>query len=134
MLTLLKAVRPSIRKKMLLQKVDTFEKAITVLLSEEQANADTRQCSGSTSEPRDAEVFATSAYKKDQRSERQNFSTRKSTPRSDYKCYRCDKKGAHFQNERPAIDKKCNRCDLVGHMGTPAKSPVTNPRPGMPMP
>ena len=35
MLTLLKAVRPSIRKKMLLQKVDTFEKAINVLLSEE---------------------------------------------------------------------------------------------------
>ena len=94
MLTLLKAVRPSIRKKMLLQKVDTFEKAITVLLSEEQANADTRQCSGSSpsSESQNADVFATSAYKKDQRSERQNFSTGKSTPRSDYICYRCDKK------------------------------------------
>ena len=66
MLTLLKAVRPSIRKKMLLQKVDTFEKAINVLLSEEQANNDTRQCS--SSESQNAEVFATSAYKRDQRS------------------------------------------------------------------
>ena len=51
MLTLLKAVRPSVRKKMLLQKVDTFEKVISVLLSEEQTNSDTRQCS----EPKDAE-------------------------------------------------------------------------------
>ena len=43
MLTLMRTVRPQIRKKMLLQKVDTFEKAITVLLSEEQANSDARQ-------------------------------------------------------------------------------------------
>ena len=72
MLTLLKAVKPQIRKKMLLQKVDTFDKAVMVLLSEEQANADSKQCS----EPKDAAVFATSAYKRDQRAERQNFQSK----------------------------------------------------------
>ena len=115
MLTLLKAVRPSIRKKMLLQKVDTFEKAINVLLSEEQANSDTRQCSESVSEPRDAEVFATSAYKRDQRSERQNFSTSKSMPKPDYVCVRCKKAGQHFQHECPSVDRKCMRCEKRGH-------------------
>ena len=66
-------------------------------------------------------MFATSAYKKDQRSERQNFSTSKSTPRSDYTCYRCDKTGDHYQNECPAIGKKCNKCDGIGHFGATCK-------------
>ena len=100
---------------MLLQKVDTFEKAINVLLSEEQANSDTRQCSESVSEPRDAEVFATSAYKRDQRSERQNFSTSKSMPKPDYICVRCKKAGRHFQHECPSLDRKCMRCEKRGH-------------------
>ena len=103
MLTLLKAVRPSIRKKMLLQKVDTFEKAINVLLSEEQANSDARQCSGSSSEPPDAEVFATSAYKRDQRSERQSFSTNSNMPEPGYVCSRCRAVGKHFSVNCPAI-------------------------------
>ena len=104
---------------MLLQKVDTFEKAINVLLSEEQANSDTRQCSGS--EPKDADVFATSAYKKDQKSEHQNVNTSKSTPRSDYSCYRCNTVGHHYQNECPHIDKKCYKCDAVGHLSSTCK-------------
>ena len=125
MLTLLKAVRPSIRKKMLLQKVDTFEKAITVLLSEEQANADTRQCSGSTSESKDADVFATSAYIKDQRSERQNFST-SNTTKPDYTCYRCNKVGQHYQSDCPFSDKICFKCDRVGHLGSTCKRQPTS--------
>ena len=115
MLTLLKAVRPSIRKKMLLQKVDTFEKAINVLLSEEQANSDARQCSGSSSEPPDAEVFATSAYKRDQRSERQSFSTNSNMPEPGYVCSRCRAVGKHFSVNCPAISRKCTNCDKVGH-------------------
>ena len=85
MLTLLKAVKPSIRKKMLLQKVDSFEKAINVLLSEEQANSDTRQCSGT--EAQNAEVFAMSSYRRDQQSQRASTSTTSNTPKSDYTCY-----------------------------------------------
>ena len=115
MLTLLKAVRPSIRKKMLLQKVDTFEKAINVLLSEEQANSDARQCSGSSSEPPDAEVFATSAYKRDQRSERQSFSTNSNMPERDYVCSRCRAIGKHLSDNCPAISRRCTNCDKIGH-------------------
>ena len=114
MLTLLKAVRPTIRKKMLLQKVDTFEKAITVLLSEEQANSDARMCS----EPKDAAVFAMSSYRREQQSDRQSSSiSGRKIPKPDYECYRCLKVGKHYPNDCPAIDQKCNRCEYRGHFG-----------------
>ena len=41
----IRAVKPQYRKKMLLEKVDTLDKAMAVLLSEEQANIDSKQCS-----------------------------------------------------------------------------------------
>ena len=114
MITLLKAVRPTIRKKMLLQKVDTFDKAIQVLLSEEQANADTKLCS----EPKDAEVFAMSAYKKDQRNERQSGNEkRRRRCHPEYACSRCTEVGKHNQDECWTITKTCNKCNTVGHIG-----------------
>ena len=93
---------------MLLQKVDTFEKAINVLLSEEQANADTKQCSGSESQ--NAEVFAMSAYRRNQNSER----SKPNEGKSEYVCQRCLKPG-HRQEKCFARDKKCNDCDKIGH-------------------
>ena len=111
MLTLLRAVKPAIRKKMLLEKVVTFEKAIAILLSEEQANADSKQCS----EPKDAAVFATSTYKQEQKAERQNYQTGINLPKPYYVCSRCAKVGKHYQNECPAINKRCTKCDRIGH-------------------
>ena len=61
MITLLRAVKPHIRKKMFLQKVDTFDKAMSALLSEEQATTDLKKCSNSSP---DAATFVASAYKK----------------------------------------------------------------------
>ena len=59
------------------------------------SDSDARQCS----EPKDADVFAMSAHKKDQRAERQNFQEKGNRPKSDYVCYRCDRRGKHYQNE-----------------------------------
>ena len=111
MLTLLKAVRPNIRKKMLLQKVDTFEKAVNVLLSEEQASTDSRLCS----EPKDAAVFAVSSYRRDQQSQRASSSIVRKTPKPDYECFRCLTIGRHFQNECLSNEQKCSKCDTIGH-------------------
>ena len=72
---------------MLLEKVDTFDKAMAVLLSKEQANIDSRQCANSSP---DAATFATSAYKKQQTVERQNYDstkhTEKGNPNVEYIC------------------------------------------------
>ncbi len=119
MLTLLRAVKPQIRKKMLLQKVDTFDKAIEVLLSEEQANSDTKQCS----EPKDAAVFATSAYKRDQKAERQSFQERPGTkPHPNYECPRCTKIGLHRQLDCPSLNVKCRICHQSGHYAKVCKN------------
>ena len=67
MLALLRAVHPKIRKKMLLQKVDTFDKAYDVLRNEEQAGRDAEKVAGKHNE---GEANAMSTYRQDQRSDR----------------------------------------------------------------
>ena len=116
MVTLLRAVKPQYRKKMLLEKVDTFDKAMAVLLSEEQANLDSKQC---TSTSADGATFATSAYKRNQTHERQSFASsknvsEKAVPRSDYTCRRCEKPG-HFIHDCPSINMNCQTCGNKGH-------------------
>ena len=118
MITLIIAVKPQVRKKMFLEKVDTFDKAVVVLLSEEQAHADTKQCSESTN----ADVFAASTYKKEQRSERQNFQPNgKSMPSPDFVCPRCSRVGLHNQGDCPANYYKCKACDKQGHYAVACK-------------
>ena len=117
MITLLRAVKPQYRKKMLLEKVDTFDKAMAVLLSEEQANLDSKQCTSTIS---DGATFATSAYKRNQTHERQNFQPPKpknvsdTVPRGDYICRRCETPG-HFNSSCPSINMICQSCDTKGH-------------------
>ena len=110
MITLLRAVKPQIRKKMLLQKVDSFDKAMAILLSEEQAVSDAKQCSGGA-----AEAGMASAYKKNQRSERQNFEDKpRGKPDPDFVCPRCNKTG-HWADRCFAKNKICQACEKVGH-------------------
>ena len=56
MLTLIKAVSPEVRRKLLLQKVKTFEEACEIVKNEEQASADTKKCSQRSSQ--EAEMSA----------------------------------------------------------------------------
>ena len=69
MITLIKAVTPEVRKKMLLQKVKTFQEACDVLKNEEQALADTKKCSQNQSQMQEAEGNAISGYKRDQKTQ-----------------------------------------------------------------
>ena len=102
---------------MLLQKIDTFEKAINVLLSEEQASSDSRLCS----EPKDAAVFAMSSYRRGQQSQRASSSIVRKIPKPDYECFRCLSIGKHYQNECLSNEQKCSRCDTIGHFGKACK-------------
>ena len=112
MITLLKAVKPNIRKKMLLQKVDTFDKAIDVLLSEEHAATDSKLCT----ETKDAAVFATSTYKRSQREERQGYVNK---PVKE-PCHRCTRMG-HSPDKCWAKERKCDNCDEIGHLSPACK-------------
>ena len=101
---------------MLLEKVDTFDKAMAVLLSEEQANLDSKQCTSTSS---DGATFATSAYKKNQTQERQNFSSNNEdhpigVPGKDYKCIRCCLPG-HWVQRCRAQHTNCEACGKMGH-------------------
>ena len=102
-------------KKMLLEKVDTFDKAMAVLLSEEQANIDSKQCANSSP---DAATFATSAYKKQQNVERQNYdpakNVEKGNPTIEYVCYRCLNPG-HYVNKCRSLEQNCKACGKLGH-------------------
>ena len=116
MLTLLRAVKPQVRKKMLLQKSDTFDKAVAVLLSEEQASSDATKCTNLNAS---AETFVTSAYKNSQKQERQNFQPNTSTksntvPLGNYVCKRCEIPG-HYAHECPAVRTYCEACGTRGH-------------------
>ena len=59
-------------------------------------------------------MHATSAYKRNQTSERQSFVS-KPNERSEYVCHRCMKTG-HKAERCYAIDKKCSNCDKTGHL------------------
>ena len=98
-----------------------------MLLSEEQANADTRQCSGSESQ--NAKVFAMSAYRKNQNSER----SRPNEGRNEYVCQRCLKPG-HRAEKCFAIDKKCKNCDRIGHYAVACTKNAPRSGQVMPMP
>ena len=108
---------------MLLQKVDTFDKAIMVLLSEEQANADSKQCS----ESKDAAIFATSAYKRNQTTERQGFQNKSiRKPHPEYVCPRCTRVGQHHQSDCPSHEQNRNNCERPGHYAITCRKKVNS--------
>ena len=74
---------------------------------------------------RDAEVFAMSAYKKHQNSER----SRPNEGQNGYVCQRCLIPG-HQAEKCFAINKKCKRCDKIGHYAQACTSSMPGPRSG----
>ena len=122
MVTLIKAVRPEVRRKMLLQKVKSFEEACDILKNEEQASEDTQKCSQARSQVQEAEGNAISVYKRDQRSQHnEKFASQKLQRESlqnfkPFCCIRCHSKD-HLAHDCPALlqNKTCNKCQKVGH-------------------
>ena len=122
MLALLRAVQPKIRKKMLLERVDTLEKAYAILRNEEQAHKDAEKCSGKNPE---AEVNATSSYRRNQRNERSESSRndrgrsaereRAESPEkaASNSCFRCHSM-SHWSNKCPHYRDTCDTCRKVG--------------------
>ena len=110
MLTLIKAVAPEVRCKLLLQKVKTFDEACKVVKNEEQAWADTKKCSQKSSQ--EAEVNTMSGYKKDQRAQHsEKFSSQKDKRDSlanfkPFCCIHCHSK-EHLAYQCPALEKTC---------------------------
>ena len=131
MLALLRAVNPEIRKKMLLQKVDTFEKAFEILRNEEQAGQDSDKVAGTINE---GQANAMSTYRRGQRSDRAQSSSRgrprdrldERTSRGDSKhrgrdnsgegdpCFRCHDT-EHSHRECPHYYNDCTYCHRRGH-------------------
>ena len=118
MITLVKAVQPEVRRKMLLQKVQTFEEACEILKNEEQATADTKKCSQRPAQ--EAETNAMSGYKRDQRSQHANkYSSQKDRNESQqsskpFSCIRCHSKD-HLEFNCPVLKegKVCYKCKKV---------------------
>ena len=140
MLALLRAVSPNIRKKMLLKKVSTFDEASAILLAEEQAANDTKQCTSNKSQE-EAEANAMSSYRKTQRYERQNFtppdtrSDQKQTnnnPKAinpnETKCRRCNETG-HWSSNCKAWDQNCGACGRIGHYAVACRAKSWNSQP-----
>ena len=121
MITLIKAVQPEVRKKMLLQKVQTFEDACDILKNEEQATSDSKKFSYSQSQSQmqEAEGNAISGYKKDQRVQHNvKFSLPPKEELENFKpacCIRCHSKD-HMAHQCPAINKTCSKCQKQGHL------------------
>ena len=116
MLALLRAVKPQIRKKMLLKKVTTFDEASAILTAEEQASSDSIQC-GPKPEHEMAEAHALSQYRKSQKQERNNYepkSNERERPEGS-KCYRCHQTD-HWASSCPDKNSTCGKCKRVGHI------------------
>ena len=117
MLTLLTAVSSEVRKKLMLAKVDTFEKAIEIVQNEEHAKKDALSCTQSSNQ---AEGNAMSGYKRNQRDERNAGASQQVTqgqrPDESYTCFRCNKTG-HWANLCPHIKSTCPACKKTGHTG-----------------
>ena len=119
MITLIKAVQPEVRRKMLLQKVSTFEDACDILKNEEQATSDSNKCSYTRSQMQEAEGNAISGYKKDQKVQHNvKFNMPPKESLENFKpacCIRCHSKD-HMAHQCPAINKTCNKCQKPGHL------------------
>ena len=119
MLTLIKAARPEVRRKMLLQKVKTFDDACQILKNEEQASEDTKKCSQTPSQMQEAEGNAVSGYKRDQRAQHtEKFNRPAKESLENFKpacCIRCHSRD-HMAHQCPALSKTCNKCQKPGHL------------------
>ena len=111
MMTLIKAVEPEVRRQMLLAKVKTYQEAVDIAKSEEFATIDTKACSGTSQE---YSANAISAYRKDQRQQRQHFEPQQN--RVFGPCIRCSKEG-HPPHKCQAYIKQleCHKCHKKGH-------------------
>ena len=108
MLTLLTAVSPEVRKKLLLAKVDSFDKAVEIVRNEEHAKSDAKKCSQPT--PATAEGNAMSGYKKGKKEEAKMADDMP----PNFKCIRCLKSG-HWPRSCPSKYEDCNKCHKPGH-------------------
>ena len=128
LLTIIRAVEPHIRRKLLLAKVDTYQKAIDIVKAEEQATNDTKQCTAPTQE---ASANATSGYKKfKQQQHLQNFPTQQpaqqqqqqKTGHDRSKCMRCGTAHAYGMSNCPALGKTCAKCGKPDHFAVVCQS------------
>ena len=104
MLALLRAVQPKIRKKMLLMKVDMFEKAYEILRTEEQAGKDADRVAGRA----EGEAHAVSSYRQSQRSERSQSVSRGRPPDR-------TARGDSRHRGRVSSEEPCFRCTSNEH-------------------
>ena len=115
MVGIMVACEPGLRKRMYLDKVDTFAKASAAVKADEHATSHARMAPADT-----ATVYATSSYKRDQKNDRS-----RSNQRSESKfgpCYRCGKT-SHEQQNCYYKDKTCLNCDRTGHIAPVCKQP-----------
>ena len=117
LMTLLRGVDSSLRRKMLLAKVETYEEAVEIMKAEENATKDSDQCSV----PNSGSANRVSAYKSDQK---QRYANSNSSPNKDaqsssrpFRCIRCHST-EHLAHRCPALieNKICNKCQTPGHL------------------
>ena len=118
MLTLVCSVDSSLRKKMLLAKVETYEDAVAIMKAQENATKDSEQCAG----PKNiASANRVSAYKNDQKQKYANANSSShrdsQTSSRPFKCIRCHST-KHQAHNCPALleNKICNKCQTPGHL------------------
>ena len=116
MVGIMVACEPGLRKRMYLDKVDTFAKASAAVKADEHATSHARMRSADS-----AEINATSSYKKDQKSDRARSSQNRSDSRFGA-CHRCGKSN-HEQQNCYFRDKQCLNCDRMGHIAPMCRQP-----------
>ena len=143
---------PDMRKKLLLEKDLTFERAVEICLEEEKALRTSKQLAKSGGDVCVTTANATSAYSQNrsqhqQRQHQQNHGGGQERGRSasrnwrasgsdrsqsqahhgnaqDVKCYSCGKSGHKSKApECKATDKTCRNCDKKGHLESVCKAP-----------
>ena len=105
------AVDSSLRKRMFLDKVDTYAKARIAVKSDEQATANAK-----LSNNYEASAHATSSYKKDQKAFRQNFNPEREFGSRDQNSYRGQSNSRSHSNARGGYQGR-------NHDGRPDRDP-----------
>ena len=119
MVGIMVACEPGLRKRMYLDKVDTFAKASAAVKADEHATSHARM------RPADsAEINATSSYKRDQRNDRSrpNQTQNRNHDSRQNSCSRCGRTN-HDQQICFYREKQCVNCDNMGHRANMCRQP-----------
>ena len=116
MVGIMVACEPGLRKRMYLDKVDTFAKASAAVKADEHATTHARMKTADS-----AEINATSSYKRDQRNDRARPNQNRFDSRQEA-CPKCGKVG-HDRQTYWYNDRKCLNCDKTGHRANMCRLP-----------